>query len=483
MSETSHQQAFNEVLDISPLRPLHWKIWSLSAMGVFLDGFDLFIIGIALPLIVVQYHPSNNAVGLVAAAASLGAIVGALAGGFLTDRWGRKPIYVLDMFCVMVFSLASAFTHGLASLIAMRFFMGMSIGADYPICASYVSEFMPARLRGRMLISAFSFQALGMAAAATLGALILKFHPAVEDWRWMLGLPSVLALVVLWLRLGVPESARWHLEHGHYQKAVAIVAQVVPEKKAVLLELLEKEARHIEKIEERKLGYLDLFTAKFRRRTVLAVVPWFLMDIATYGIGIFTPFILAALIVGPTANPPGLVDDILKDLHATEGAAVIDLFLIVGFVLNILLVERLGRIRLQVIGFAGMAAGMAVLALTGAQLNAHQTPSVALVFLGFILFNVMMNLGPNATTFLLPAELFPTKIRASGHGLAAGAAKFGAAVGLFFLPGFKSHYGIVATVLVMGFICLIALIVTIATRIETTGRSLEELHPGEVLVD
>jgi MFS family permease len=483
MSEASNPQALNTVLDVCPLRPIHWKIWWLSAMGVFLDGFDLFIIGIALPLIVFRYHPSNALVGLLAASASFGAIFGALTGGVLTDRWGRKTIYVLDMLCVAIFALASACAGNLAILVAMRFLMGLSIGADYPICASYVSEFMPARLRGRMLISAFSFQALGMLAAAASGALLLYCHPAVADWRWMLGLPAIPALIVLVLRLGVPESARWYLEHGHYQKAAAVVALVVPEKREILRDLMAREAQRIEKAEGQKLGYADLFGKKYRRRTVLATVPWLLMDIATYGIGIFTPFILAAFVVGPSANIPGLMDDILKDRHATEGAAFLDLFLIVGFILNILLVERLGRIRLQVLGFAGMAAGMALLAIAGSQLDAHAAPDIPLVFLGFILFNLMANLGPNATTFLLPAELFPTKIRASGHGLAAGCAKFGAAMGLLFLPSFKNHFGIVATVIAMSLVCLAALIVTVATRIETTGRCLEDLHPGEILAE
>ena len=482
MSEASNQQALNSALDISPLRPIHWKIWWLSAMGVFLDGFDLFIIGIALPLIVYRYHPSNTLVGLLAASASFGAIGGALAGGALTDRWGRKTIYVLDMLCVVIFALGSAFAGSIALLIAMRFLMGVSIGADYPICASYVYEFMPARLRGRMLISAFSFQALGMLAAAACGAILLYLHPSVESWRWMLGLPAVPAFIVLVLRLSVPESPRWYLEHGHYQKAATVVGLVVPEKRDILRELMAREARHIEKVEGRKLGYADLFGKKYRRRTLLATVPWMLMDIATYGIGIFTPVILAAFIIGPSANTPGLMDDILRDRHATVGAAFLDIFLIVGFILNILLVERFGRIRLQVLGFAGMAAGMALLAVAGSQLDAHAQPIIPLVFLGFILFNLMANLGPNATTFLLPAELFPTKIRASGHGLAAGCAKFGAAIGLLFLPSFKSHFGIVATVVTMSLVCLAALIVTVSTRIETAGRSLEELHPGEVPV-
>ncbi len=480
---SSNLNALNTALDVSPLRPLHWRIWGLSAMGVFIDGFDLFIIGVALPLVINQYKPGNVLIGLTVAAASLGALVGALFGGMITDRVGRKPIYVLDMLLVIIFCLGSACAWNMWSLAAMRFLLGLGIGADYPLCASYISEFIPARLRGRMIIAAFSFQAFGMLAAAAVGALVLKLDPSMGDWRWMLGLPAAPAFVVLILRMGLPESARWYLEHGQFKKAAQVVGLIVPEQKPQLVSLMEKEAQHIVEVEEKKLGYADLFSKKFRRRTLLATVPWFLMDISTYGIGIFTPLILTTFLASHAGVDGAATGAIASDFRATEGAAFVDLFLILGFVLNICLVDHYGRIRLQIIGFAGMAAGLVLLSLAGARLEAQQTPSMILVFLGFILFNVMMNLGPNATTFILPAELFPTRIRASGHGLAAGCAKLGATVGLFLLPIFKGRFGLVATLVGLTLVSLAALIVTVATRIETAGRSLEDLHPGEAQVD
>jgi MFS family permease len=207
-------QALDRILDESALTPMHWKIWWLSAMGVFLDGFDLFIIAVALPIIVMDMSPSPVVEGLIGATALIGAMVGAFVGGRLTDRLGRKSIYLVDLGVFIVFSLLTALAPGPISLLILRGLLGIGVGADYPICASYVSEFMPARVRGRMLIGAFSFQALGMVAAALTGLVILRVHPEPDAWRFMLAAAVAPAVVVLLLRRSVPESARWCMEHG-----------------------------------------------------------------------------------------------------------------------------------------------------------------------------------------------------------------------------------------------------------------------------
>ena len=175
------------------------------------------------------------------------------------------------------------------------------------------------------------------------------------------------------------------------------------------------------------MGYGQLLSKRYFRRTVLAVVPWFCMDIATYGIGIFTPTILAIITFDNETN------FILKDISATRGAAYLDSFLIVGFLLNIWLVDKWGRLRLQIIGFGGMVLGLCVLAIASATAGQGDA-SLYFVIPGFILFNLLMNMGPNATTFILPAELFPTSMRASAHGIATATAKLGGALGIFLIP-------------------------------------------------
>jgi hypothetical protein len=260
------------------------------------------------------------------------------------------------------------------------------------------------------------------------------------------------------------------LRQGRIPEAVEILNGMIPGK--------EKEIEAAAALEQQQrssapptLAYRALFSPRYIRRTLLASVPWFLMDIATYGVGLFTPLILATMAFGTSHN-----GTLSAEYLAIEQAAFVDLFLILGFAINILLIDKWGRIKLQVVGFAGMALGLTVLA-TAEVLPAAGAIHIPLVLLGFTLFNLLMNMGPNATTFILPAELFPTEVRASGHGLSAGCAKFGGAVGAFFLPLSKSWLGTPATILIMAVVSLLGLIVTLAFQVETKGQSLED--PGQ----
>jgi MFS family permease len=162
------------------------KVWVLSAVGVGLDGFDFFIIGVALPLIVKDFGPTSWQVGAIGAAAVLGAALGALLLGPVTDRLGRRAMYKYDLLLFVAFTALSALAWDAWSLIAFRFLVGVGIGADYPISAAYVSETTPARIRGRLVSATIGFQALGMLAGAGGGLLVLLADPAVGAWRWML---------------------------------------------------------------------------------------------------------------------------------------------------------------------------------------------------------------------------------------------------------------------------------------------------------
>ena len=421
------------------LTRLQKRVWLLSAMGVFLDGFDLFIIAIALPLIAVEFGANGWEQGIVGAAAVLGAIAGAVTMGRLADKIGRRAIFIADLGVFAVSSLLSALAWNLASLFAFRIMVGVAVGADYPIAAAYLAEFMPTRMRGRMLAAAFSFQAFGMLAGAATGIAVLLIHPSPGAWRWMLGAGLIPTVVLVAARSSIPESEHWS---RHAEDRTASGAASV--------------------------SYWSLFSDRYLRRTILATVPWSLMDITLYGVGMFTPTILAAL------SLTGHGSFLSMDIASSESTALLDIFLLVGFGLNIWLVERWGRIRLQLLGFMGMAVGLLLLSLSAFQHS--ETRRLALMLAGFAIFNLMVNAGPNATTYLLPAELFPTELRASGHGLAAAAGKLGAVLGIFFLPVLKAQVGIATTVAIAAGISLLGLMVTWMLGVETMGRSLEEVQ-------
>ncbi|MDR3623917.1 MAG: MFS transporter [Chlamydiales bacterium] len=454
-------------LSETSLKPIHWKVWLLSAMGIFLDGYDLFVISIAMPLIILDFAPSSVLQGLIGSSAVLGMVFGASIGGYLTDRYGRRAIYLIDLMLFIVFTILTAFSWDSISLILFRFLLGVGIGADYPICASYVSELMPKNIRGKMMIGAFSFQAIGIIAAAVTGLFILTLNPSAGAWRWILASGALPALIVLILRTQVFESPFWLLAHGKNEKAIKIISQLT-QKSPAELQAIQQSVKSSHISGQKGIPFYHLFTKAHIRQTILSSIPWLLMDIATYAVGVFTPIILSAMLItkGSTGNVT-----ITSIFSSVTGAAFIDLFLIIGFLLNILLIEKWGRINLQILGFSGMAAGLMILVLATLGMESAQN-HVILVFSGFIIFNLLMNMGPNATTFTIPAEVFPTKIRASGHGFAAGCAKIGAFIGIFFLPILTEHWGLPYSLIALAFVSMIGMFVTLIFQIETKGTIL-----------
>ncbi|NEQ32526.1 MAG: MFS transporter [Leptolyngbya sp. SIO4C5] len=469
MAIAASAPSFEQRLDQSPLTRPMWFLWGLSAGLIALDGFDFFIIGVALPFLQRDFGLGAAGTGAIAVAAIAGSLVGALILGPLTDRVGRQRMLVVDIAIFVLATAGTALAWNPASLIAFRFLVGVGIGADYPISVAYITENVPTRLRGRMVIGAFTFQAVGALLGALTGlSAIAAFNhlypgdlqPAIQyAWRIMLGIGLLLAIAVAGLRLSfLLESPRYFIAQGNYQAASKAAS-------TLLASPIEITADTDPPEQEPQLAYSALFSAAYRRRTLLASVPWFLQDIATYGIGIFTPTIIGALAFAGQEN------FLLREMAAAKGAAFVDLFLISGFVLAVWLVERAGRIRLQIGGFIGMAVGLSILALSNLA-DPGSGLKLALVFAGFVLFNLLMNAGPNATTFLLSGEVFPTSIRASGAGFAAAFAKAGAIVGAYGLPVLQQAWGVSALLLLLAGICLLAALITYLTRVETARRSL-----------
>lgn len=467
MTAASAPMPLGAALDAAPMSRGHKHIWLLAGLGILLDGFDFFIIGVANPLIAEDFGLSAASKGLVSAAAIVGAIVGAGLLGPLGDKFGRSRLFKFDLWMFVVFSLLCVVAWDEWSLIAFRFMLGVAIGLDYPIAASYLAEVLPTRNRGRWLVSAFSLQAVGILLGAAVGVVILLLLPEVGSWRLMLGFGVVPALLIIWLRRGTPESPRWLASHGREEEAVAVTETLVGH--PVVVTDADRGAGETPPEGLRALIQPKLFSRALRRRTAFTAIPWFLMDIATYGVGIFTPTLLAAMaLAGPDAT---FISD---DIASTEGTAVLDVFLVFGFLTAIFLVERWGRVPLQLIGFAVMAVALTILAIADG-LPGGGEDHLWMVFLGFALFNFFMNAGPNATTYALPAEVFPEDVRAAGHGFAAACAKFGAALGVFLFPILQDDIGTSALLGGIAGLCVVAFFVTLFLRIEPKGRSLADL--------
>jgi len=325
-----------------------------------------------------------------------------------------------------------------------------------------------------MVLGAFGFQAIGGLAGTAIGFLILFENPDLTAWRWMYASTVLLAVPVIIGRFFVVQSPSWLVFRGRIAEAEVETRRLLqrdpPYPKQVTL---QQPHDHRKAHTPGKTYWSALFTGKNRERTILASVPWFLQDLSTYGIGIFTPTILATVVGAGIQHPRNTAELIQSDILATRGAAFIDLLLIVGVAFAVLLADRVGRIRLQVMGFVGCAAGLLLAALS---LQVGGTLSVVLLFAGFMLFSFMTNIGPNAMTYLIAGEVFPISIRGLGAGFAASFAKIGAVLTALLFPILLKDIGTELLLLILVGSSLFGAWITRRYAIETKGISLEKIE-------
>lgn len=455
----------------TPLTGMQWRIWLLAAAGKFFEGMVVFLTGVALPLMAREFGLDGVGHGLVGAAPLAGILFGATLLGGLADRVGRKPLFVGEMFLFIAFLIAISLAPSLPLLVLFLFGMGLALGADYPTAHMVISEAIPSRTRGKLVIGAFGFQALGALTGVGVGVLVLSVAPDLSAWRWMYAAAIIPALLVALGRFSVPESANWLMARGNETGAKNALARLLQRDPPYPADFDLEPALEAEPGEAN--SYRALLAPSNRRATIFASLPWFLQDLGTYGIGIFTPTILAATLGHSIVKTGSVAQMIQGDIAAATGTAIIDLLLIAGIIAAVLLADRIGRVRLQVIGFIGCAAGLFLAALSDAFSG---TTQLVLIFAGFMLFNFMTNLGPNAQTYLIAGEVFPTHLRGKGAGFAASFAKIGAVATAFLFPVLLLDLG---QSVVLGLLIVTSLLgaaVTWRYRIETKGVDLDTLH-------
>jgi putative MFS transporter len=455
--EITPSQRLTSLLDGSPLTPIQRWLWVLSTGGTLLDGFVIFVLGVAMPLIIAEFHLTPDVVGLIGASLVFGAVFGAGLGGPMADHLGRKKLMLVDMIIIAVGAATSALANGFPMLFVGQLLVGVGVGIDFPTSSSYVSEVLPKRSRARMMVATIACQSVGMLLAATITLVLLKSVESAQNWRLFLATEGIIAFLFFLLRLSEPDSPHWLMVRGRFAEAAAAFIRIMPEQREAVIQItgnVPNSSVSNSVARPKPPGIGILFSREYRARTVLVAVPWFLMDIATYGVGLFTPMILGAIEVSGAAGGVAA-----HDFADARGSAAIDLFLLFGFLLGIWAVPRFGRIRMQAIGFASMAFGMLLLMI--AVRLSNSSLHIPLVFAGFIVFNLLMNAGPNSTTFTLAPMLFPTQLRATASGFAAGVAKIGATLGVFVLPILKGKFGVPAVLGMMAAVSILGLIVTL----------------------
>ncbi|PFG19472.1 MFS transporter [Serinibacter salmoneus] len=461
----------------APMTGMQQLIFALASAGKLFEGLVVFMNGVALPLVTLDFSLTTTQQGMVTAAPLFGILLGAIALGNLSDRFGRKQVFIAEMLAFTVFLVGLALAPTFPVMLLCLIGTGVALGSDYPVAHLMLSETMSSRARSRTVLGAFAFQAVGAVVGSIIAVVILRLMPGdASSWRVMFAVAILPALAVSTGRFFVVQSPHWALTKGHsvlaHEALTRLLARSPAYPERVVIKAPKKpKGKH-------KATFADLFRKKkARRATILASVPWFLQDLGTYGIGIFTPVIVATTFGSGAAQTD--TDDhsvaavVASSLEGAEAAVFIDAFLVIGILVAIRYVDRVGSIRLQIWGFLGCGLGLGIAALSGAFVGAPQT---ALIFLGFIVFNFATNAGPNSQTYLLAGEVFPTKIRGTGAGFAAAFAKIGAVMTSFLFPILLAAIGQTALLLILIATSALGAWVTHRFQIRTTGVNLEEMQ-------
>ncbi len=437
-----------ESLDNAPLGRSHLKMLLLAAGGTFLDGFDISIMSFAILLVIPQFHPSAFQIGLIGSAVVVGSGIGSVVAGYLSDKIGRRLLFILDFVIFIVFALLSALSQNIDQLILMRLLLGIGIGIDYPVSTALLSEIAPTKRRGLLLALWINGFNVGAMLSLAVGAVLYPLAP--NAWRWMLASEIIPAFLVLIARRGVPESSRWLMIKGRLSEATTEIRTRLN----IYVSTESDEISTPSAVGEQKPSYSALLKPRNRRNAIFIAGYFFFFQFAFFGFNVFGPFMLKGL-----------------GLHGvTPTALVMMSFWVIYIVGNALFVwkgDTIGRRRFSLLGWGGMAVAMVTI-------YALFPPLIGVFLALFALYFFTAGMGPGTIHIVYSPELFPTYIRSTGEGWKQGWGKLGAVLGLVLIPtlaAISPKYPIL-----MGAIaCITGLVFTFLLARETAGQSLETL--------
>ncbi|MDA3626158.1 MFS transporter [Saccharopolyspora sp. WRP15-2] len=425
----------------------HLRATAYTAGGMFVDGYILGVIGFALDGATPELGLSSWWTGLLGGAALAGIFLGSLIAGWITDRVGRQKMLVGDLSLFIVLSIAQLFVANAEQLLVLRLLIGIAIGADYAIGAALLSEIAPRRQRGGLLASLNAVWTFGFVAALTVGAVFANYAP--DQWRWLLASSALPAAAVLALRLGTPESPRWLVAKGRLEEARQVVAKYWGSEYGID-DLVGSTSGELAR-------YKTLFSRRYRTRTAFAALFWFCQVVPYFALFTFLPQVLT------TFGLSGFVGEISSNL-----------FLLLGAIVGVVIMDRISRRRFVIWSFAVLAVALGLLGVIA-------NPPPLLVVVCFAVFAAVVTAAGNLET-VYPSEIFPTEVRSSGVGLAAAVSRVGAAVGTFLLPTAIEGIGTGPTMLIATSVLLLGLVTSWAWAPETRHLSLARSSAAEAPV-
>ncbi|WP_314456129.1 MFS transporter [uncultured Microbacterium sp.] len=443
MTTSTDAVRVSERLDALPFTRRHAKILGGSGLGWALDAMDVGLISFVIAALSVQWQLAPTEASWIASVGFAGMAIGASVGGLLADRFGRRHVFALTLLVYGLATGASALVGGLAALLVLRFVVGLGLGAELPVASTYVSEFAPARMRGRLIVFLEAFWAVGWTAAALIGYLVVP--SSADGWRWAFALGAIPAAYALIVRWGLPESPRWLASRGRNAEAVVIVRDLEAAAGRVALEASTEGVAASAPTARPRVS--ALWAPELRARTVSLWVLWFCVNFSYYGAFIWIPTILVA---------QGY--DLVRSFGFT---LIITLAQLPGYAVAAWLIETWGR-RATLATFLAGSAVAAVLFGTA-------SGEFAVIATGMMLS--FFNLGAWGALYAATPETYPTTLRATGAGWAAGVGRIASIIAPLAVPPLLGLGGAQLLFVVFAAFFAIAVVAALFLR-EQRGRAL-----------
>jgi sugar porter (SP) family MFS transporter len=439
---------------------------SVAAIAGFLFGYDEGVIAVAGTLLEADFPMSPAVRGFMTAAVPLGALAAASVAGPIVDRFGRRRVLTAAAALFTAAALIAGAITAVWMLVAARLVLGLAIGMASVAAPLYIAEAAPLKQRGSMVATYQLAITVGILGSYLTGLVI----PGPGSWRLMFGLgavPGVLFLVGLPF---LPESPRWLMRKGFASEARASLQRLRDARSDIAGEL-DEVARTTQAEGGRKVGYRALFEPAVRPAMIVAVGLFFLQQLS--GIN-------AVIYYAPEIFSKAGFDSAETQILATAGIGTVNF---VTTIFAMFLIDRVGRRPLLVLGFAGTAATMLIVAL--AVVNASLVPSwLVNVMLLLYIASFAISLGP--LPHVMMSEIFPLRVRGPGMSMASISNWGFNFVVVFAFPVMLAGPGLAFTFTMFAVICLSGILFTLARMPETTGHSLEaierHLESGQPLV-
>ncbi|MCW2723022.1 sugar porter family MFS transporter [Pseudonocardia sp.] len=443
----------------------YWYLALLACIGGFLFGYDTADIGSVLNFI--PYHLSDFATGYLVAGASIGAAVGALVAGPLTDRFGRKSLLIADAAIYAIGAILSAVAVNAFMLLSSRTLIGLAVGADSAIATAYIVEFAPANRRGSLSLIQQWMITVGILVSYLVALLILKVAPQAAfgaDWRIILGLGAVPALLAVVLRARMPESPRWLMLKGRFADTSKALGQLK-------IEVSEEQVRATADrlaASVAKQQHKSPWTRGVKRALIVVCVFFIFQQITGINVPFYYgPKLLAGFFQGGSTSA---VDAAVAGI---ETAAILGAVNVIATYFGFRYIDRVGRRKLALAGYAGMAVFILLAAVGVAFLTG--TPKIIVVMVGFAFFITSFAIGVGGTGWLIQGEVFPTAVRGRAAAIGASVDWLANFVIILVFPALTTAVGL-GWVMVLFAVLAVAAIVFIARFLpETKGLPLEDV--------